>query len=490
MATLFFPDLRCDKSLMSKKTLNAANLKNLGADRLADLLMEVSTGSAEIKRRLRLELSHNLGPQELAHDVRKRLAAIRKSKSFVGWRKRKSLIRDLGTQADMITQKIAPDAPAEAFDLLWSFIELAPSVYERVDDSRGEVGDVFREAKMAFEQIGPRAEQEPKQLAARIWEAVQDNGYGQFDGIVPLLAPTLGDSGLDTLKTLIEADQSAPEQDAPDHAALRFLRELRGTGGPQREGSKARLRRLVLQDIAEAQGDSKGYIAQYTRSELKRPIIAAEVARLLMAEGNTDEALSMLEDANPDDPASGQIEWDQAYIDCLSALDQIDAAQEHRWAVFAATLHTGMLRDHLKRLPDFEDIEIEDRAKALAQTYDNAIAALMFFLDWSDLIGAAELIEARASEMDGDLYQVLAPAAERLRERHPLAAVLLWRSMIEHALWDGKSTRYGHTADHVMDCTAADMEITDYGRFQDHDAFMEGLRQRHKHKASFWARLP
>jgi hypothetical protein len=51
---------------MSKKTLNKANLADLGSDRLADLLLEVSTGSADIKRRLRLELSHNLGVSELA----------------------------------------------------------------------------------------------------------------------------------------------------------------------------------------------------------------------------------------------------------------------------------------------------------------------------------------------------------------------------------------------------------------------------------------
>ena len=46
---------------MSKKTLNKANLADLGVDRLANLLIEVSQGSADIKRRLRLELSHNLG---------------------------------------------------------------------------------------------------------------------------------------------------------------------------------------------------------------------------------------------------------------------------------------------------------------------------------------------------------------------------------------------------------------------------------------------
>ena len=101
---------------MSKKTLNKANLADLGSDRLADLLLEVSTGSADIKRRLRLELSHNLGVSELAHDVRKRLAALRKSKTYVSWRRRKSLVTDLTTQVSMIVDKIAPDDADVAFD--------------------------------------------------------------------------------------------------------------------------------------------------------------------------------------------------------------------------------------------------------------------------------------------------------------------------------------------------------------------------------------
>ena len=138
---------------MSKKTLNEANLEALGAARLAHLLIEVSTGSAEIKRRLRLELAHNLGPEELARDVQRRLTSIRRSTSFVGWRKRKALIKDLNTQAVMITDKIGPEAPTLAFDLLWDFIELAPSVYERVDDSRGDVGEVFRSALLQFDLL-------------------------------------------------------------------------------------------------------------------------------------------------------------------------------------------------------------------------------------------------------------------------------------------------------------------------------------------------
>ena len=43
--------------MVSRKTLNKENLAALGADRLADLLIEVSTRNSGVKRRIRLELA-------------------------------------------------------------------------------------------------------------------------------------------------------------------------------------------------------------------------------------------------------------------------------------------------------------------------------------------------------------------------------------------------------------------------------------------------
>ena len=40
-----------------QETLNAKDLEALGAERLADLVVEVSTGNAVVKRRTRLELA-------------------------------------------------------------------------------------------------------------------------------------------------------------------------------------------------------------------------------------------------------------------------------------------------------------------------------------------------------------------------------------------------------------------------------------------------
>ena len=474
---------------MSKKTLNRDNLSELGAERLADLLIEVSTGSADIKRRLRLELAHNLGASELAKDVRKRLATLRKSSSFVGWRKKKALIKDLSTQVAMICEKIAPDDPLEAFELLWQFIELAPSIYERVDDSRGDVGDVFRTAILEFDDIAPRACLEPDALAQRVWSAVRNNGYGEWDGIISLAASALGAPGLTQLKALVEAySEEALEIETEDHDAIRFLRSLRG-GDNYAAVQKSRLVKRSLQEIAAVSGDTDAYIAQYSDKDLKRKDISAEVAMLYLAEDRDEDALRLLSAADQDGRSLGQEAWDAAYIASLIAVGRSDDAQAHRWACFSANLNPQHLRDYLKMLPDFDDLEFEEQAKEYVLQFPSFSTALHFCLNWPDVLTAANLVEARADEINGDLYSLLTPAAEALRLRHPLAAVLVLRAMIDYALLQGRSTRYGHAADHLLDCEALDAEISDYGEFPDYEQYMQSLRARHERKSSFWAKL-
>lgn len=475
---------------MSKKTLNASNLETLGAEKLAALLIEVSAGSADIKRRLRLELSHSLGASELAHAVRKRLVTLRKSTSYVGWRKRKALIKDLDTQVVMIVEKIAPEDPSSAFDLLWQFIEIAPSIYERVDDSRGDIGDVFRAAILHFEEIGPQAVLGPEDLAVRVWTAIQDNGYGEWDGIIGFLAHTLGVEGLDHLRHRVELFAAEPLEEEPeDHDALLFLRELRGSSRDYAAERKERFVHSCLQEIAAAAGDTSAYIAQYSPEDLRRKDIAAEVSLLLLEKGQPGEALKLLTDVDEDGRSYGQDAWDRSYLMVLETLGRTDEAQAHRWTCFSTTLNQTHLHTYLKHLPDFEDIEAEEKARSHVFQHPSFTTALVFFLDWPDLLSASQLIKNRSDEIDGNRYDILTSAAETLRDRYPLAAVLLWRAMIDYALNEGKSSRYGHAADHLADCTALVNSIADYETFPAHDDYIATLQKAHDRKTSFWARL-
>ena len=115
----------------SKKTLNLDNLQALGARRLAGLLLELAAGDAAAKRRLRLELSAEAGPEAVAADIGKRLAALRQARSFVDWQKRPAFVKDLDQQRRLILDKVAEDRPDLALELMWRFMGLAGPVLVR-----------------------------------------------------------------------------------------------------------------------------------------------------------------------------------------------------------------------------------------------------------------------------------------------------------------------------------------------------------------------
>jgi hypothetical protein len=60
--------------------------------------------------------------------------------------------------------------------------------------------------------------------------------------------------------------------------------------------------------------------------------------------------------------------------------------------------------------------------------------ALDFLRGWPDQARAARLVLTRVAEIDGNLYYLLDPAEQLIEGKHPLAATLLRRAMIEDTL--------------------------------------------------------
>jgi len=468
-----------------KKLVTHDNLVALGAGRLAAILVELADDDAEIKRRLRLELAAQDGGDTIAAEVGKRLAALRSARSFVDWQQRRDFVKGLELQRTMIVDRVAETRADLALDLMWRFMDLAEPVLNRVDDSSGSVGDVFRAACQDLGAIAAKIKPDPVSLADRVFAAVQSNGYGVFDGVVTAMLPALGAAGAARLKQ-----------------RLTKILEEQSTKGGQRD-YHALTARLALEAIADGQSDVDAYIALVPPEERCLPLKGAEIAHRLLAAGRAAEALDVLERAKPN-PSEAKAErgndlyffgspahakWEETYIEALEATGKKEESQRSRWQAFEARLSADRLRVFLKRLPDFEEVEAEQRAMKHALSYRNFAAALAFFTDWPDQVRVAELVLTRSSEIDGNLYFVLDPAAQLIEGKHPLAATLLRRAMIEDTLDGNKSNRYKHAARHLLECQSLTAAIKDFGHFETHEAFVSRLRARHSRKTGFWSLL-
>ena len=210
-------------------------------------------------------------------------------------------------------------------------------------------------------------------------------------------------------------------------------------------------------NIADALGDIDSFIEQYNEKARKMPKIAAEIARRLLSAGRVEEAWQAIEAAEPRQHNTRwnwpDFAWEDARIDVLEALGRAQDAQDARWKCFAPSLSSVHLRAYLKRLSDFDAVEAERKALDYAQRSPNLLQALSFLVAWPALDRAVNLVLERADEVDGDNYEILTPAAEALAGKHPLAATMLLRAMINFSLKNSRSRRYRHAARHLLNCS-------------------------------------
>jgi hypothetical protein len=468
-----------------KQTVVAENLVRLGAERLAGILLDLAGEQPAIKRRLRLELAGESGAETVVAEVGKRIAALRSARSFIDWQKRPEFVRDLDLVRTTLAERVGRTRPDLALDLMWRFMDLAEPVLNRVDDSSGAVGDVFRTACEDIGALATRAKPDPQALADRVFAAITGNEYGEFDRLVPVVFPALGETGVAALRSRLVA--ALPKRPATD-----------------RYDARAAAVRRALQDLADGEGDVDAYIALVPGAERKRPAVAAKIGRRLLGAGRAGEAVAVLEGAAPGrrtrrDDLEHELfglgwegpdaDWEGVYLDALDATERAEEAQRLRWAAFEERLSVDRLRAHLKALPDFEDVSAEERAMEHAFGFRSFPIALHFFHAWPEPRWAARLVRERHPEIDGNLYYLLDPVARWLEGADPLAATLLRRAMVEDTLAGAKSKRYRHAARHLAECRSLVPLIGDYGPFETHEAFAARLRAAHGRKTGFWAQV-
>ena len=474
--------------MASKKALNARNLEALGAERLAELLIEISKGRTVARGLLRLELAAAEGTAALAREVRNRIATINRSRAVLDSQKRRDLVDYLAIHRKAIVDRIAGEDAAEALDLIWQFMALANPILDRSWDNDETVLGAFNADDLGT--IAFAASPDPRRLADRAFEALVQNAHGQYDDVIRVLTPALGRDGLERLKQLMVQYSNTPVAELPEAHRRRIHWRYLGTPFEAEKAEHLRLQtaRSALQDIADAQGDVDAFMDQVDEGTWKDPAVAAGISRRLLAAGRAEEALKAVDAAECDEdgyPTGRRFAWEDARIDALEALGRSDEAQALRWSCFERSLSAPHLRAYLKKLPDFDDIEAEEKALDHVQQSHSPIIALSFLIAWPALDKAAALVIEQAGNLEGIFDDVLTPAADALAARYPLAATLILRAMIDSALSGGHSIRDEHVARHLHECSSLASAIQDFGAFETHEAYEARLNREYEHKLLF-----
>jgi hypothetical protein len=113
----------------------------------------------------------------------------------------------------------------------------------------------------------------------------------------------------------------------------------------------------ALADIADAEGDVNAYCAAQQRLGPRVRDGRRHGAPALLDAGRAAEACAIIDAAEPN-PAKNEIALADLKIAALIELGRHDEAQALRWE-FTRGLREKPLRDLLKRLPDFADVERE-----------------------------------------------------------------------------------------------------------------------------------
>jgi len=455
-------------------------LAKLGAHRLALLLVAEASRNRQLKQALELALDAEKGADGLAASIRKRLTTIRQAGSELSADKARDVVAELDRLKASILTDIATANPDEALDLLWLLVDLHPGLIERCFERSPHLADFFR---ATCQELGPLASKSTRprsSLANQVFVRVLDNPYGLLDDLISVMAEGLGDEGLEALKALLVEERQK-------RTTANLGREERAGHYDHRLSTVS----IALREVADCQGDVDGYMQAHAARDPSNPAFAAEIAVRLVAAGRAEEALEILDQATPSEHNRyfKEMEWSDARIAALDALGRADKAQALRWHSFEKFLCRGHLRDYLKRLPDFDDAEAEDRALDWVAQHPSFHAALMFLVGWPALPRAAKLVESRTREIDGDRYEILNPAAEALEGKFPLAGSLLRRALVAYTLQSARSSRYRHAARHVLDLESLAPTIKDFGLHETHSAFMDRLKSDHARKYGFWQAL-
>lgn len=409
----------------------------------------------------------------LTETLSAQLQQIADEDEFYGYRGSYDYSERLSSILSAIDNLLRPQDPQAALNLTEAFLGLADEAFQRVDDSDGYVGGIFRDATNQWLAIAVELRQQnpdAENWLKKIRTFFDNNDYGVLDDIISNSAPLLTDQELRELAAHFEADAKA---------ALASPRE------PGRYNSEAAHASIGIKSVAEALQDMALYEqATLLTSPEPNTLQLASIVDFALAIGNMERAEHWLEQPQWQDDQSRyrplRHRWlkSKGYTGQLKTeLQQGFSQRPHRYTLeplwlMASESEQKTIQKQVEELSG-NDVDAEEWVAMLLLVGSPKRAEVV-------LLGEPDRI---ATVHYGSLLNWVKIFTE---ERRPLAQVVCYRALLTDLLERGYTRAYRHGAGYFHTLLALDKSIDDYLGLEDAQAFIHGLQTNHWRKRSFW----
>jgi hypothetical protein len=159
-------------------------LAELDAATLRDFILDVYLGYPDLSDKIEaLALAND--PVALSRVLGKRITSLRRGRKFIDYRESFNFARQLEALLADIESGLLERSPEHAFDLVDRFLATAESVLNRVDDSGGAVGEVYRQAVLIWLTAAKGWRDAGVDWLERVYQLYQQNDYGVLDSLLP-----------------------------------------------------------------------------------------------------------------------------------------------------------------------------------------------------------------------------------------------------------------------------------------------------------------
>lgn len=246
-----------------------------------------------------------------------------------------------------------------------------------------------------------------------------------------------------------------------------------------------------VEELAEQVGDARLFEKARLVSWGEPPSTAAclDIADMYLKNGEAQTALDWIKrDKNP-----GTFQEDKRHKllqTIYQEMGETDKVTEIAWKRFRGHRSIHSLNELLAVIgKEQKDAVIAGQAREILAGKTFSRSNAKFLLQTGCLDQAESYLLQSVGQFNGDFYESLLPLAQAMEnEGRSLAAVMLYRALLDSILQRGYTKSYPHGIRYLKKLDTLALGINDWQRFPSHETYAKEVRLAHGRKHSFWGR--